>query len=52
MKKLLQEIITKYKMYVEWITTPITHIHYETVKQSFKRYDKIVQKDKKEAKRI
>ena len=48
-KKLLQEIVTKNKMYVEWKTTPITHINYKTVKQKFKGYDKIVQK---EAKRI
>ena len=51
-KELLQEIVTKNKMYVEWKTTPITHINYETVKQRFKGYDKIVQKDIKEAKRI
>ena len=42
-KELLQEIVTKNKMYVEWKTTPITHINYETVKQRFKEYDKIVQ---------
>ena len=51
-KELLQEIVTKNKMYVEWKTTPITHINYETVKQRFKGYDKIVQKDINEAKRI
>ena len=51
-KELLQEIVTKNKMYVEWKTTLITHINYETVKQRFKGYDKIVQKDIKEAKRI
>ena len=51
-KELLQEIVTKNKMYVEWKTTPITHINYETVKQRFKGYDKIVQKDIKEAKKI
>ena len=51
-KELLQEIVTKNKMYVEWKTTPITHISYETVKQRFKGYDKIVKKDIKEAKRI
>ena len=51
-KELLQEIVTKNKMYVEWKTTPITHINYETVKPRFKGYDKIVQKDIKEAKRI
>ena len=50
-KELLEEIVTKNKMYVEWKTTPITHINYETVKQRFKGYDKIVQKDIKEAKR-
>ena len=49
-KELLQEIVTKNKMYVEWKTTPITHINYETVKQRFKGYDKIVQKDTKETK--
>ena len=37
-------------MYVEWKTTPITHINYETVKQKFKGYDKIVQKDIKKQK--
>ena len=36
-KELLKEIVTKNKMYVEWKTTG---------------YDKIVQKDIKEAKRI
>ena len=51
-KELLQEIVTKNKMYVEWKTTPTTHINYETVKQRFKGYDKIVQKDIKEAKKI
>ena len=34
-KELLQEIVTKNIMYVEWKTTPITHINYETVKQRF-----------------
>ena len=51
-KELLQEIVTKNKMYVEWKTTPITHLNYETIKQRFKEYDKIVQKDIKEVKRI
>ena len=51
-KKLLQEIVTNNKMYVEWKTTPVTHINYETVKQRFKGYDKIVQKDIKEATRL
>ena len=48
----LQEIVTNNKMYVEWKITLITHINYETVKQRFKGYDKIVQKDIKEATRI
>ena len=51
-KELLQEIVTRNKMYVEWKTTPITHINYETVKQRFKGYEKIVQKDIKETKRL
>ena len=37
-------------MYVEWKTTPITYINFEKVKQRFRRYDKIIQKDIKEAK--
>ena len=51
-KELLQEVVTKNKLYVEWKTTPVTHINYDMVKQRFKGFDKIVQKNIKEAKRI
>ena len=51
-KELLQEIVTKNKLYVEWKTTPVTHINYDFVKQRFKGFNKIVQKDIKEEKRI
>ena len=43
-KELLQEVVTKNKLYVEWKTTPVTHINYDMVKQRFKGFDKIVQK--------
>ena len=53
------EILLKYLlsaklkcMYVEWKTTPITHINYEMAKQRFKGCEKIVQKEIEEAKRI
>ena len=49
-KELLQEIVTKNKMYVTWKTTSVNHINYEQVKQRFKSYEKIVKKDIKEAK--
>ena len=51
-KELLQEVVTKNKLYVEWKTTPVTHINYDMVKQRFKGFDKIVKKNIKEAKRI
>ena len=51
-KELLQEVVTKNKLYVEWKTTPVTHINYGMVKQRFKEFDKIIQKNIKEAKRI
>ena len=41
-KELSQEIVTKNKMYLEWKTTPSTHINYGTVEQRCKGYDKIV----------
>ena len=50
-KELLQETVTKNKLYVVWKSTPVTHINYDMVKQKFKPYDKIVQKDIKEAKK-
>ena len=49
-KELLQEIVTKNKMYVTWKTTSVDHINYEQIKQRFKSYEKIVKKDIKEAK--
>ena len=49
-KELLQEIVTKNKMYVTWKTTSVNHINYEQIKQRFKSYEKIVKKDIKEAK--
>ena len=49
-KELLQEIVTKNKMYVTWITTSVNHINYEQIKQRFKSYEKIVKRDIKEAK--
>ena len=49
-KELLQEIVTKNKMYVTWITTSVNHINYEQIKQRFKSYEKIVNRDIKEAK--
>ena len=49
-KELLQEIVTKNKMYVTWKTTSVDHINYEQNKQRFKSYEKIVKKDIKEAK--
>ena len=51
-KELLQEVVTKNKLYVEWKTTPVTHINYDMVKQRLKGFDKIVKKNIKEAKRI
>ena len=51
-KELLQEVVTKNKLYVKRKTTPLTHINYDMVKQRFKGFDKIVQKNIKEAKRI
>ena len=48
--EILQEIVTKNKMYVTWKTTPVTQINYENIKQRFKSYEKIVKKDIKEAK--
>ena len=51
-KELLQETVTKDKLYVVWKSTPVTDINYDMVKQRFKPYDKIVQKDIKEAKKI
>ena len=50
-KELLQEIVTKNKMYVTWKTTSVNHINYEQIKQRFKSYEKIVKKDIKEAKK-
>ena len=49
-KELLQEIVTKNKMYVTWKTTSVDHINYEQIKQRFNSYEKIVKKDIKEAK--
>ena len=49
-KELLQEIVTKNKMYVTWKTTSVDHINYEQIKQRFKSYEKIVKKYIKEAK--
>ena len=49
-KELLQEIVTKNKMYVTWKTTSVNHNNYEQIKQRFKSYEKIVKKDIKEAK--
>ena len=49
-KELLQEIVTKNKMYVTWKTTSVDHINYEQIKQRFKSYEKIVKKNIKEAK--
>ena len=46
-KELLQEVVTKNKLYVEWKTTPVTHINYNMVKQRFKGFDKIVKKHKR-----
>ena len=51
-KELLQEVVTKNKLYVEWKTTLVTHINYDMVKQRLKGFDKIVKKNIKEAKRI
>ena len=51
-KELLQEVVTKNKLYVEWKTTPVTHINYNIVKQRFKGFDKIVKKNINKAKRI
>ena len=49
-KELLQEIVTKNKMYVTWKTTSVNLINYEQIKQRFKSSEKIVKKDIKEAK--
>ena len=43
-KELLQEIVTKNKMYVTWKTTSVNHINYEQITQRFKGYEKIVKK--------
>ena len=42
-KELLQEIVTKNKLYVTWKTTSVK-INYEQIKQRFKSYEKIVKK--------
>ena len=41
-KELLQEIVSKNKMYVTWKTTSVNHINYEQMKHRFKSYEKIV----------
>ena len=38
-KELLQEIVTKNKMYVTWKTTSVDHINYEQIKQRLKSYE-------------
>ena len=43
-KELLQEVVTKNKLYVVWKPTHATHISYNMVKQRFKGFDKIVKK--------
>ena len=42
--ELLEQVIKKNEMYVDWKTTPITHPDYEQVKLRFKGYEKIVSK--------
>ena len=42
--EILQEIVSKNKIYVTWKTTPVTHINYENIKQRFKSYEKLLKK--------
>ena len=50
-KELLQEVVTKIKLYVEWKTTPVTHINYDMECMELKQmFDKIVKKNIKKNK--
>ena len=39
--ELLQQVIKKIEMYVDWKTSPITHPDYEKVKLNFTGYKKL-----------
>ena len=43
--KLLEKIVIKNEMYVDWKTTPVTSEHFERVKPRFKGYEKLVLKE-------
>ena len=42
--EILATVVRKYKMYVKWKSTPVTHVDYLAIKQNFKTYDKIIRR--------
>ena len=43
-QELLAQVVKKNSLYVKWKTTPVTHVSYDTVKQTFKSCEKDILK--------